>query len=203
MAPLLGKPLSDYIFIDDSDPAAVARLEQQLLQTEITQPAVMASDLALTRLLAGYGVRPDMVMGHSVGEYGALVAAGALSVEATLEAVSARGREMANLSIADPGAMAAVMAPLGEIERILAAADGYVVMANINSHHQAVIGGATEAVEQAIAKFTEAGHTALRIPVSHGLPHIDRRVGQRAAAAAARQAGAAAADGADRGQRDR
>ena len=165
-APLLGKPLSEYIFIDDSDPAAVARLEQQLLQTEITQPAVMASDLALTRLLAGYGVRPDMVMGHSVGEYGALMAAGSLSVEATLEAVSARGREMANLSIADPGAMAAVMAPLGEIERILAAADGYVVMANINSHHQAVIGGATEAVEQAIAKFTEAGHTALRIPVS-------------------------------------
>ncbi len=52
-APLLGKPLSEYIFIDASDPAAVARLEQQLLQTEITQPAVMASDLALTRLLAG------------------------------------------------------------------------------------------------------------------------------------------------------
>ena len=74
--PLLGKPLTDYIFIDDSDPAAVARLEQQLLQTEITQPAVMASDLALTRLLAAYGVRPDMVMGHSVGEYGALMAAG-------------------------------------------------------------------------------------------------------------------------------
>ncbi|HET7243467.1 MAG TPA: type I polyketide synthase, partial [Streptosporangiaceae bacterium] len=165
-APLLGKPLSEYIFIDASDSAAVSRLEQQLLQTEITQPAVMASDLALTRLLAGYGVRPDMVMGHSVGEYGALMAAGSLSFAATLEAVSARGREMANIDIPDPGAMAAVMAPLGEIERILASADGYVVMANVNSHHQAVIGGATEAVEQAVAKFTEAGHTALRIPVS-------------------------------------
>jgi acyl transferase domain-containing protein len=165
-APLLGKPLSEYIFIDANDPAAVALLEQQLLQTEITQPAVMASDLALTRLLAGYGVRPDMVMGHSVGEYGALMAAGALSFEATLEAVSARGREMASLDIADPGAMAAVMAPLDEIERILASADGYVVMANINSYHQAVIGGTTAAVEQAVAKFVEAGHTAIRIPVS-------------------------------------
>ncbi len=164
--PLLGKPLSEYIFIDANDPAAVALLEQQLLQTEITQPAVMASDLALTRLLAGYGVRPDMVMGHSVGEYGALMAAGALSFEATLEAVSARGREMASLDIADPGAMAAVMAPLDEIERILASADGYVVMANINSNHQAVIGGTTAAVEQAIAKFVEAGYTAIRIPVS-------------------------------------
>ena len=166
MTPLLGKPLSDYIFVDANDPAAVARLEQQLLQTEITQPAVMTGDLALTRLLAAYGVRPDMVMGHSVGEYGALMAAGALSFDATLEAVSARGREMASLDIADPGAMAAVMAPLEEIERTLASADGYVVMANINSYHQAVIGGATAAVEQAVATFVEAGHTAMRIPVS-------------------------------------
>jgi acyl transferase domain-containing protein len=164
--PLLGKPLTSYIFIDPNDPAAVARLEQQLLQTEITQPAVLASDLALTRLLAAYGVRPDVVMGHSVGEYGALMAAGALSFEATLEAVSARGREMASLDIPDPGAMAAVMAPLEEIERVLASADGYVVMANINSTHQAVIGGATAAVEQAVAKFVEAGRTAMRIPVS-------------------------------------
>ena len=62
--------------------------------------------------------------------------------------------------------MAAVMAPLDEIERTLASADGYVVMANINSNHQAVIGGATAAVEQAIAKFVEAGRTAMRIPVS-------------------------------------
>ncbi len=127
----------------------------------------MAVDLALTRLLAAYGIRPDMVMGHSVGEYGALMAAGALTFEAALEAVSARGREMASLEIPDSGAMAAVMAPLDEIERMLAAIDGYVVTANINSTHQAVIGGATAAVEQAVAAFTEAGHTAMRIPVSH------------------------------------
>ena len=166
MTPLLGQPLTSYIFIDQNDKAAVARLEQQLLQTEITQPAVMASDLALTRLLAAYGVRPDMVMGHSVGEYGALMAAGALTFEATMEAVSARGREMANLEIPDNGAMAAVMAPLDEIERTLASADGYVVMANINSYHQAVIGGATAAVEQAVQRFVDAGRTAMRIPVS-------------------------------------
>jgi acyl transferase domain-containing protein/acyl carrier protein len=164
--PLLGKPLSSYIFIDQNDPAAVARLEEQLLQTEITQPAVMACDLALTRLLAAYGIRPDMVMGHSVGEYGALMVADALSFESTLEAVSARGREMASLDIPDPGAMAAVMAPLEEIERVLASADGYVVMANVNSTHQAVIGGATAAVERAVEKFVEAGRTAMRIPVS-------------------------------------
>jgi len=167
MAPLLGKPLTEYIFIDAADPAAVARLEQQLLQTEITQPAVLTADVALTRMLAAYGIRPDLVMGHSLGEYGALVAAGALSFEAALEAVSARGREMASLRVADNGAMAAVMAPLDEIERVIAATDGYVVTANINSYHQAVIGGAADAVERAIEAFTAAGHTAVRIPVSH------------------------------------
>ena len=67
------------------------------MQTEITQPAVLATDLALTRLLAAYGVQPDMVMGHSLGEYGALVAAGALTFDSALEAVSARGREMAKV----------------------------------------------------------------------------------------------------------
>jgi len=167
MTPLLGKPLTDYIFIDREDPAAVAQLEQQLLQTEITQPAVLTADIALTRLMRAYGIEPDMVMGHSLGEYGALVAAGALSFGAALEAVSARGREMASLEIPDHGAMAAIMAPLEQIERIVDSIDGYVVIANVNSSHQAVIGGATAAVEQAVTAFQAAGLTAVRIPVSH------------------------------------
>ncbi len=167
MTPLLGKPLTDYIFIDGRDADAVAQLEQQLLQTEITQPAVLATDFALTRMLEAYGIKPDMVIGHSLGEYGALVEAGALSFDSALEAVSARGRGMARLDIADNGAMAAVMAPLEDIERIVASVDGYVVTANVNSTHQAVIGGATPAVELAIAAFQEAGLTAFRIPVSH------------------------------------
>src|ERR687898_277399 len=167
MTPLLGRPLSEFIFIDEADAEAVARLEQQLLQTEITQPAVLATDVALTRLLATYGITPDLVMGHSLGEYGALVAAGALSFDAALEAVSARGSEMAHLSIEDNGAMAAILAPLDEIERIVASIDGYVVIANVNSTSQAVIGGATAAVETAVDAFVDAGHTAIRLPVSH------------------------------------
>ena len=167
MTPLLGKPLTEYVFADSSDEASAQRLEQQLMQTEITQPAVLATDLALTRMLDAYGVRPDMVMGHSLGEYGALVAADALSFDAALEAVSARGQEMASLSVADNGAMAAVFAPLAEIDRIVAETDGYVVVANINSNGQAVIGGATDAVDRAVAAFRAAGMNANRIPVSH------------------------------------
>ena len=92
MAPLLGKPLTDFIFIDGTDPSASTASKQELLQTEITQPAVLATDIALTRLLAAHGIEPDLVMGHSLGEYAALVAAGCLTFEAALEAVSARGQ---------------------------------------------------------------------------------------------------------------
>ena len=167
MEPLLGKPLTEYIFADTAEQSTFQRLERQLMQTEITQPAVLTTDLALTRVLAAYGVRPDMVMGHSLGEYGALVAAGALSFEAALEAVSARGREMANLSVDDNGAMAAVFAPLAKIEQIVAETDGYVVIANVNSTSQGVIGGATDAVDRAVEAFQAAGINASRIPVSH------------------------------------
>ncbi|MGZ4585767.1 MAG: type I polyketide synthase, partial [Mycobacterium sp.] len=164
---LLEKPLTDYIFTDGTDEAAAQRLEQQLMQTEITQPAVLTTDLALARLLEAYGVRPDMVIGHSLGEYGALMAAGALSMDAAIQAASARGRAMATLLGPDNGAMAAVTGPLAEIERIVGETDGYVVVANINSTNQAVIGGATDAVERAVAAFRAAGMNASRLPVSH------------------------------------
>ncbi len=168
MTPLLGKPLTEFIFIDGENEEAVSLLEQQLRQTEITQPAVLAADMALTRLLAAHRITPDIVMGHSLGEYDSeLVAAGALTFDATLEAVSARGREMAELSIEDNGAMAAVLGPLDEMERVVDSIDGYVVIANVNSTSQAVVGGATEAVDRAVATFDEAGFTTMRLPVSH------------------------------------
>ncbi len=167
MKPLLGKPLSELIFVDSSDPAAVAKAEDDLRQTAITQPAVLTVDIALTRLLAAYGIEPDFTMGHSLGEYGALVASGALPFAEALEAVSARGKGMTHVSLADNGRMAAVFAPLEEIERILQSIPGYLVVANINSEHQAVVGGASDAVEQAIAVFQKAGYEASPLPVSH------------------------------------
>ena len=168
MQPLLeGRKLSEIIFPDHEDAAAVSKADEELRRTEITQPAVITVDIALTRLLAEYGIKPDMVMGHSVGEYGALVAAGGLSFHDALEAVSARGREMASLQVDDPGLMAAALAPLAEVEEIVAGIDGYVVLANVNSTHQVVIGGATEAVKEAIAAIQARGHTAIPLPVSH------------------------------------
>lgn len=167
MKPLLGKALSEFIFIDQSDPAQVERAESALRQTAITQPAVLACDIAITRMLAAYGIEPDMVMGHSLGEYGALVSAGAMSFKDALEGVSARGREMTRVAVADNGRMAAVFAPLNEIDRILKSLEGYLVIANINSKSQAVIGGASESIERAVEVFVQSGYEAVLLPVSH------------------------------------
>ncbi|MGB5546743.1 MAG: acyltransferase domain-containing protein, partial [Polyangiales bacterium] len=167
MKPLLGQPLSEIIFVDPNDRAALAEADEALRQTAITQPAVLATDLALTRLLAAYGVTPDLVMGHSLGEYGALVASGAIGFREALEAVSARGREMTKVSVEDNGLMAAVLAPIDEVQSIVSSIDGYVVIANINSSGQSVIGGTTPGVTAAVEAITKAGHQAIPLPVSH------------------------------------
>jgi acyl transferase domain-containing protein/acyl carrier protein len=167
MGALLDRPLSSYFLVDADDPDRLAQAELELRATEITQPALLTTDEALTRMLAAYGIVPDMVMGHSLGEYAALVAAGSLTFGAALEAVSARGHEMASLEVDDPGAMAAVFAPIDEVEAIVAAVDGYAVLANVNSTSQSVVGGETAAVQQALALCAERGFTTFQLPVSH------------------------------------
>ncbi|MEJ2185812.1 MAG: type I polyketide synthase, partial [Gemmatimonadota bacterium] len=167
MEPLLGRPLTDHIYVDGENEAAVAEAEEALKQTAITQPAVLTTETALARLLGAYGVVPDMTMGHSLGEYGALVAAGALTFPDALKAVSARGKEMTRIAFDDNGTMAAVFGPMDQVQGILDGVDGYVVVANINSTKECVIGGATTAVEAATAALQEAGYRVTRLPVSH------------------------------------
>ncbi|NOK88154.1 MAG: Malonyl CoA-acyl carrier protein transacylase [Chloroflexi bacterium AL-N15] len=167
MTPILGKPLTEYIFVDSNDPAKMKQAELDLMQTAITQPAVLTIDAAIMKMLGSYGVAPDMVMGHSLGEYAALVAAEVMPFPYALEAAAARGSEMTKVSWEDNGWMAAVMAPLDVIMQTIDEVDGYVVAANINSYTQSVIGGESKAVEQAIARFVEKGFDARRIPVSH------------------------------------
>ncbi|HLA77628.1 MAG TPA: SDR family NAD(P)-dependent oxidoreductase [Vicinamibacteria bacterium] len=167
MLPILGRPLTSYLFVDAADSTAVEQAEQALMQTAITQPAVLTMDTAVCRLLAEYRLQPDMVMGHSLGEYGALVAAGVLPFAHALEAAAARGREMTRVSLGDNGWLAAVMAPLPVVEETLARIDGYVVPANINARGQCVIGGEGEAVARAIEAFGKQGYPAQRLPVSH------------------------------------
>jgi acyl transferase domain-containing protein/NAD(P)-dependent dehydrogenase (short-subunit alcohol dehydrogenase family) len=166
MTPLLGKPLTHFIYAE-GDEESLKAAEQKLKDTTITQPAVLTANVALLRLLEKYGFKPDVVIGHSLGEYAALVAAGVLRFDEALEIVSARGREMVKVSMDDNGCMAAVSAPLQEVERMLATIDEYVVLANINSPVQSVIAGSTKGVDLAIEAFMKANFQAVKIPVSH------------------------------------
>ncbi|MFZ5476025.1 MAG: SDR family NAD(P)-dependent oxidoreductase [Myxococcota bacterium] len=165
MTPLLGRPLTDFVRRDPSLPEEDQF--ERLRATEISQPATLMVDVAILRLLAAWGVYPDMVAGHSLGEYGAAVAAGMLSFQDALLAVSARGREMASVKLDDFGKMAGIATNVETVSEVLAEIPGYVVAANKNCPTQTVIAGETEAVEAAIEAFKSRGITVYPLPVSH------------------------------------
>ena len=138
--------------------------DEELKQTKVTQPAVFLHSVILAKAL---GVKPDAAAGHSLGEFSALVAAGALPFEDGLRLVSKRALAMQAACEEQPGTMAAVLGlPDEKVEELCAATEGVVVAANYNCPGQLVISGAAEAVDAACAKAKEAGaKRALRLPV--------------------------------------
>ena len=131
--------------------------EDDLKQTKVTQPAVFLHSVILA-LTMGDEFQPDMVAGHSLGEFSALVAAGALSFEQGLKLVEARALAMQKACEAAPSTMAAIIGMADEkVEEICATIPGVCVPANYNCPGQVVISGEFEAIEAACPKFKEAG----------------------------------------------
>lgn len=153
---ILGFPISDIMFNGTAE---------NLKQTKVTQPAVFLHSVILAKCLPDFN--PDMVAGHSLGEFSALVACGALDFESALKLVSVRAQAMQKACETNPGAMAAVINLESEkIEAICADCNGIVVPANYNSTRQTVISGEKTAVEQACVKMKEAGaRRAIVLPV--------------------------------------
>lgn len=139
---------------------------EDLKQTKVTQPAVFLHSVILAKTL-GEEFKPDMVAGHSLGEFSALTAAGALSFEDGLRLVSARAQAMQKACELKPSTMAAVLAlPDEKVEEICASVDGVVVCANYNCPGQLVISGEIEAIDAACEKALAAGaKRALKLPV--------------------------------------
>ena len=126
--------------------------EDDLKQTKVTQPAVFLHSVILAKTL-GEEFKPAMVAGHSLGEFSALTAAGALKFEDALKLVSARARAMQKACEIKPSTMAAVLAlPDEKVEEICNGIDGVVVAANYNCPGQVVISGEVEAAKAAGAK---------------------------------------------------
>lgn len=152
---ILGFRITDIMFEGSAD---------DLKQTKVTQPAVFLHSVILAKVL---GVKPDAVAGHSLGEFSALVVAGALSFEDGLRLVAKRAMAMQKCCENEPGGMAAILALEDEVvEKVCQEIEGVVVAANYNCPGQLVISGADEAVDAACAKLKEAGaKRALRLPV--------------------------------------
>ena len=138
---------------------------EDLKQTKVTQPAIFLHSVALAKCIPDFA--PDMVAGHSLGEFSALVASGAMDFEEGLRLVSIRAQAMQKACDAVPGTMAAVIAlPTRKVEEICASCEGIVMAANYNCEGQIVISGEKEAVEAACVKMKEAGaKRALVLPV--------------------------------------
>ena len=154
---LLGFSLTDVMFEGSAD---------DLKQTKVTQPAVFLHSVVSQRLMTIE--KPDMVAGHSLGEFSALVACGTLRFEDALLLVSARAQAMQAACEQNPGTMAAVLGLEDEkvVEICKVQTGGVVVAANFNCPGQVVISGDIEAVEAACVAMKEAGaRRALRLPV--------------------------------------
>ena len=141
--------------------------EQELAQTVISQPAIMMTSLAALEAMKQNGVGFSAVAGHSLGEYAAMVASGVLSFEDGFRVIKARASAMQKAAENQHGVMCAVMGrDAAEIEEVCASVNGYVVPVNYNSAAQTVIAGEPEAVEAAMAKFTELGAKVIKLNVA-------------------------------------
>ncbi len=145
---ILGFRITDLMF-DGTD--------EELRQTKVTQPAIFLHSVILAKSL-GDEFKPDMTAGHSLGEFSALVAAGALSFEDGLKLVHARALAMQKACEANPSTMAAILGLLDEkVEEICAQVDDVVVPANYNCPGQIVISGSNSGIEKACELMKEAG----------------------------------------------
>ncbi|WPY98137.1 ACP S-malonyltransferase [Christiangramia sp. OXR-203] len=154
---ILGFSITDIMFEGSAE---------DLKQTKVTQPAVFIHSVILSQIL-GDNFKPDMVAGHSLGEFSALVANKTLSFEDGLELVAKRAKAMQKACELEPSTMAAVLGMEDEmVESICAETEGVVVAANYNCPGQLVISGAYPAVEKACENLKERGaKRALILPV--------------------------------------
>ena len=155
---ILGFRITDIMFGEDAE---------ALKATNVTQPAVFLHSVCLALCTPDLPA-PDMVAGHSLGEFSALVACGAIGFEDGLRLVAARAGAMQKCCETTPGTMAAVLAlPAETVERVCAETEGIVIAANYNCDGQIVISGESEAVKAACVKMKEAGaKRALPLTVS-------------------------------------
>ncbi|MDP7203007.1 MAG: beta-ketoacyl synthase N-terminal-like domain-containing protein [Candidatus Poseidoniaceae archaeon] len=162
-----GETLSSFVLRSGLNEQERSEAEEKLKQTEYTQPAMLTADLAINQILADHGRSPDMVAGHSLGEYAALMVSGILGMDGALRAAAARGTEMGAVEISDRGIMASVTADYKIIADVLETAEGYVIAANKNSPKMTVIAGDTPSVKAVMRRFEGLDIDCVILQTSH------------------------------------
>jgi [acyl-carrier-protein] S-malonyltransferase len=141
--------------------------EEELVQTEVQQPALVATSLAVLAAIRARGIKPDFVVGHSVGEFAALAAAGAIKVEEAIGLVRERGLAMAEAARKNPGSMAAILGLDDEVVERICRRIVNVWPANYNCPGQIVVSGENPAVDEACEAAEEEGaRRAVKLRVS-------------------------------------
>lgn len=141
--------------------------EEELAQTIVSQPAIMATSIVAYNAAVMSGINCSAAAGHSLGEYAAMVACGILTLEDGFKVIKARAMAMQKAAEGSSGAMCAVIGKTSaEIEEICLSVDGYVVPVNYNSPSQIVIAGETDAVDKAAEKLSSIGAKAIKLKVS-------------------------------------
>jgi [acyl-carrier-protein] S-malonyltransferase len=141
--------------------------EEELVETEVQQPALVATSLAVLAAVKARGIKPDFVVGHSVGEFAALAAAGALKVEEAIGLVRERGLAMADAARTNPGSMAAILGLDDEVVERICRRILNVWPANYNCPGQIVVSGENPAVDEACeAAEVEGARRAVKLRVS-------------------------------------
>jgi acyl transferase domain-containing protein/NAD(P)H-dependent flavin oxidoreductase YrpB (nitropropane dioxygenase family)/acyl carrier protein len=164
----LDRPLGKYVYPPSPfGPDEEAANRKELQRTEVAQPAVGAASLGMARLLAALGVEPDLLGGHSYGEYAALAAAGAMTADELAKLSHRRGRAIRDAAGPHAGGMIAADADAEAVAKALAGVKG-VWVANHNSPRQTVVAGSDAGLTAAVETLQAAGVRAQRIPVACG-----------------------------------
>jgi enediyne polyketide synthase len=162
--------LQKSIFMDPyaNDAQTMQQAEVVLRDTRISQPAIVLTSIAILQILDFFGIRPDIAIGHSLGEITAFHAMGVFDAQTAVRVAALRGHAMSSLNLQDPGGMVAIADTPQSIDKLIEPFQGNAIISNYNSFKQTVVSGSSTVIEALTALCKKQDIQCIKLPVSHG-----------------------------------